>query len=83
MLLNLSCDDFEMLPIPHQIGSNRKHNTIDELGLKIVRNRVFDCHLSPFRRQMAIKNTVPSDFINSVFDCCPFLCEYTRLEKGP
>ena len=26
------------------------------------RNRVFDCHLSPDWRQMAIKNTVSSDF---------------------
>ena len=32
--------------------------TIDECGLKIERNRVFDCHLSPFWRQMAIKSSV-------------------------
>ena len=37
-------------------------NTIDERGLKIVRNRVFDCHLSPDWRQMAIENTVSSNF---------------------
>ena len=35
----------------------------------------FDCHLSPNWRQMAIKNTVSSDFdsflsiVKSVFDC--------------
>ena len=28
---------------------------------KIVRNRVFDCHLSPDWRQMAIQNTVSCD----------------------
>ena len=33
-----------------------------ERRYKIVRNRVFDCHLSPDRRQMAIENTVTSDF---------------------
>ena len=42
---------------------------------KIVRNRVFDCHLSPYWRQMAIENTVSIDFdprssiVDSVFDC--------------
>ena len=42
---------------------------------KIVRNRVFDCHLSPHWRQMAIENTISIDFdprssiIDSVFDC--------------
>ena len=42
---------------------------------KIVRNRVFHCHLSPNWRQMAIENTVSSDFdprssiVQSVFDC--------------
>ena len=29
---------------------------------KNLRNRVFDCHLSSDWRQMAIKNTVSSDF---------------------
>ena len=37
-------------------------NTIDERRSKIVRNSVFDCYLSPEWRQMAIKNTVSSDF---------------------
>ena len=51
-------------------------NTIDERRSKLVRNRVFDCHLSPVWRQMAIKSTVSSDFlirvrrlIKRVFDC--------------
>ena len=50
-------------------------NTIDERGSKIVKNRVFDCHLSPDWRQMTIENTISSDFdpclsiVKSVFDC--------------
>ena len=36
--------------------------TIDERRLKIVRNRVFECHLSPDWRQMTIENTVSIDF---------------------
>ena len=39
----------------HWIGGNQKVNSIDERRLKIVRNIVFDCHLS------AIENTVSSD----------------------
>ena len=31
-------------------------NTIDERRSKIARNKAFDCHLSPYWRQMAIKN---------------------------
>ena len=37
-------------------------NTNDERRSKIVRNRVFDCLLSPDWRQMAMENTVSSDF---------------------
>ena len=37
-------------------------NTVDECRIKIVRNRVFDCNLSPDWRQLAIKNTVSSNF---------------------
>ena len=50
-------------------------NIIGERRSKIVRNRVFDCYLSPDWRQMAIKNTVSSDFwsgssiVKSFFDC--------------
>ena len=36
--------------------------TIVEHGSKITRNSVFDCHLSPIRRQMAIKNSVSNNF---------------------
>ena len=40
-----------------------------------TRNEVFDCHVSPERRHMAIKNTVSSYFdprssiVKGVFDC--------------
>ena len=37
-------------------------NIVDERNTKIVRNVVFNCHLSPNWQQMAIKNTVFSDF---------------------
>ena len=37
-------------------------STIYERGSKIDRNRVFDCHLSPVWRQMAIKNSVSNHF---------------------
>ena len=49
--------------------------TIDERLSKIPRNRVFNCHLSPVGRVMAINNSVYDSFwfmfvdIN-VFDCC-------------
>ena len=36
-------------------------STIDESGLKIVRNSFFECHLSPVVRQMAIENSVSND----------------------
>ena len=42
--------------------------TIDERGSNIARNSVFDCHLSPVERQMAIENSVSNDSVN-VFDC--------------
>ena len=47
----------------------------DERGSKIVRNGVFNCHLSPIGRQMAIKNSVSNGFLSTcvdsinVFDC--------------
>ena len=41
---------------------------MDEHGLKIARNSVFDCHLSPFRWQMAIKNSVSNDFWSTFVD---------------
>ena len=41
---------------------SKKKFTIDECRSKIDRNSVFDCHLSPVRRQKAIKNSVSIDF---------------------
>ena len=44
-------------------------------GSKFARNKVFYCHLSPVGREMAIKNSVTSDFLSTcvdsinVFDC--------------
>ena len=62
--------------ITHQLDCNRKmHLTIDEYRSKIARNSVFDCHLSPVGRQMAIENSVSNDFWSTcidsidVFDC--------------
>ena len=40
----------------------RQSKTIDELGSKIAGSSVFDCHLSPVGRQMAIENCVANDF---------------------
>ena len=37
--------------------------TIDECRSKNDRNSVFNCHLSPVGRQMAIKNTVSIVFV--------------------
>ena len=48
---------------------------LDEFGSKIARNSVFDCHLSPVGRQMAIKISVSNYFYSSyvdsinIFDC--------------
>ena len=50
--------------------------TTDGRESKIDRNSVFDCHLLPAWRQMAIKNSVSNDFWSTfvdsinVFDCC-------------
>ena len=40
----------------------KTYSTIDERGSKVDRNSVFDCHLSPAGRQIAIENTVSIDF---------------------
>ena len=58
--------------LPHRVGGNRKCQYY--WSTKIVKNIVFDCHLSPVGRQMAIKYTVlaifdPHSSIKSVFDC--------------
>ena len=37
-------------------------STIDKRGSKIDKNSVFDCHLSPVWRQIAIENSVSNDF---------------------
>ena len=49
--------------------------TIHKRGSKMARNNVFNCHLSPVGRQMAIENSVSNDFRSmfvdsiDVFDC--------------
>ena len=49
--------------------------TIDECRSKIARNSVFDCHMSPFRGQMAIKNYVSIYFLSMFVDSINiFLC---------
>ena len=45
--------------------------TIDKRGSNINRNSVFNCHLSPVWRQMAIVNTVSIDFLSPFFDSMP------------
>ena len=47
--------------------------TIEEHGSKIARNSVFDCHLSPVGRQMAIKNSVSNDFLSTLSVVLMFL----------
>ena len=42
--------------------------TIDERGSKTARNSVFNCHLSPVGRQMAIENSVSNDFLATFVD---------------
>ena len=44
-------------------------NTIDKRRSKIVRNRVFDCHLSPDWRQMAIEKNISNDFSSAFINC--------------
>ena len=59
----------------HRVGDVKNVNVIDRRRSKIIRNRVFDCHLSPDWRQMAIESTVSSVFywcssiVKSVFHC--------------
>ena len=66
--------------------------TIDKIS-KIGRNSVFECHLSPVGRQMAIKNSVSNNFLSTfvysiyVLDCrlpgVLLLNQYRILSKGP
>ena len=61
----------------HRVGGNRKRSLQSEnVDQKISRNSVFNCHLSPFRRQIAIESHVSNDFLSTfvdcinIFDCC-------------
>ena len=64
-------------------------STIDELQSKIDINSVFDCHLSPVGRQMAIESTVSIDFLSpfldsiGVFDCLLPRVYIRSTNKGP
>ena len=53
----------------HRIGGNKKTvNTIDERRLQSL-EIVYDFHLLPDWRQMAIKNTASSDILFAFVDC--------------
>ena len=53
----------------HLVGDNRKTLLIiQECGSKLTKNSVFDCHLSPVGRQMAIENSVSNDFLSKFVD---------------
>ena len=55
--------DSGLFTISHQICIDRKRSLQSEnADQKIARNIVFDCHLSPVRRQSAIKISVSNDF---------------------
>ena len=61
-------------------------STIDKRGSKIDRNSVFDCHLSPVWRQMAIENSVSNNFylISSIvlaFSIAPTLCVKEHIKN--
>ena len=66
----------------HWIGGNRKRFLQStNADKKIDINSVFDCHLSPVGRQMAIENTVYNNFLSTfpdsigVLDCrLPHVC---------
>ena len=45
-----------------QITQSKTLLPINEIGSKIARNSVFNCHVSPVGRQMAIENSVSNDF---------------------
>ena len=47
--------------------------TIGKRGSKFVKNSVFDCHLSPVGRQMAIENSVSNNFLSTFVDCIDVL----------
>ena len=56
--------------------------TIGKRRSKIVKHSVFDCHLSPMGRQMAIKNSVSSNFLSMFVDSIVlFDCAIPGVEK--
>ena len=61
-----SCRDvlLEVESVRHRIGGTRRKllSTIDERGSELARNSVFDCHLPPVGRQMAIENYISNFF---------------------
>ena len=63
----------ELRQRPHAIGrQSRTLFTIDERVSKIARNSVFDCHLSPYGRQMVIENSVSNYIIYTYVDSITF-----------
>ena len=60
-----------------QVGGNRKcYQQSTNLGSKIDRNSVFDCHLSPVGRQMAILEN------QKVLRCSPDLFNNVKIGQG-
>ena len=51
------------------IGKSKMSILSQNKDQKSLETRVFDCHLSPYWRQMAIKNTVSSDFLSAFVNC--------------
>ena len=60
--LRINCKNSEVFLTPGRPQS-KTLSTIDEHRSKIDRNSVFDSHLSPVWRQMAIEDTVSIDFL--------------------
>ena len=58
---------YEILVLTPDRRQSKTLLTIDERGSNISRKSVIDCHLSPDRREMAIKNSVSNYFL-STFD---------------
>ena len=61
--------------VTHRVGGNQKRYQQSTNTDQISIETVFDCHLSPVWRQMAIQNSVSNDFSSTfldsigVFDC--------------
>ena len=62
--------------VAHRVGGNRKRYQQSPNADQKSILTVFDCHLSPDWRQMAIKNSVSNIFLSTlldsiaVFNCC-------------